>query len=212
MKKIKEINIKNIEELEKEYLEKNNSYYIEQNFLYWLSKDELKKFIKSFRVDYNRVRISYNIKLNKLKKSKNYINWNELEKFLLEQILYFFNNWEEVEDKREILERLNNFYILNFTDFLTKSNKYESVNINSIPIEKIIWYYSSLKNIENTKKNYICPFPDHRDKTASFHIYKNNNIFICFWCWKKWNAINFISYMENIDNKEAFKKFISLIK
>lgn len=199
-----------LEELKEEYLYKNTSYKIEQEFLYSLSKTDFKAFINNFRVDYNRVKVPYNIQLNKLKKSKNYINWNELEKFLLEQILYWFDDWEEVKKKRKILEKLETFFKLNHTDFL-KQNEYEKIDVNSIPIERVISYYTS-KNFENNRKNYVCPFPDHRDKTASFHIYKNKNIFVCFWCHKKWNAINFISYMENIDNKEAFKKFISLIK
>jgi hypothetical protein len=63
-----------LEELKEEYLYKNTSYKVEQEFLYSYSKRELREFVNDFRIEYIRLRTPYSIKINKLKKSKNYIN------------------------------------------------------------------------------------------------------------------------------------------
>jgi hypothetical protein len=86
--------------------------------------------------------------------------------------------------------------------------KHTEININSILISDVIWKYIQLP--QNLKRNIKCPFPDHKDKSASFRIYEDSNRFHCFWCNKNWDGVNFISYMENYSNKEAFKIFINL--
>ncbi|MFC1798055.1 CHC2 zinc finger domain-containing protein [Patescibacteria group bacterium] len=45
-------------------------------------------------------------------------------------------------------------------------------------MENIISLY--IKIPENCRRNIVCPFKDHKDKSPSFKIYKNQNIFICF--------------------------------
>jgi DNA primase len=84
--------------------------------------------------------------------------------------------------------------------------EFKKININDIPIIQVIWKYIKLP--ANLYRNIKCPL--HNEKTWSFKIYKDTNSFYCFGCWKGWNAINFISEIENIDTKEAYKRFIDL--
>lgn len=194
---------------EKNYLYKNSPYLIEQNFLKSMGKDDFKKLIDMFLVRYNRIKIPYNLKLKKIKKQNEYINWNEIVKIFLEEIHYTFCWWNELEKRKRELNKLQNYFKLNHTNFMKKNN-YVQIDVNSTPIEQIISLYINIPT--NLNRNIRCPFISHRDTNSSFRIYKNTNSFICFGCWKRWNAINFISYMENISNSQAFKKFIQIIK
>ena len=53
-----------------------------------------------------------------------------------------------------------------------------------------------------------CQFPDHKDKTASFHIYPNTNTFYCFGCHHGGTLIDFLMTNDKMDIKQA----ISTIK
>ena len=74
--------------------------------------------------------------------------------------------------------------------------------LNSADIVEIVWEYVNLKK---TWKNYtaLCPF--HSEKTPSFVVSPDKQIFKCFWCWKWWNVITFIKEIENIDFYDALK-------
>jgi hypothetical protein len=53
-----------------------------------------------------------------------------------------------------------------------------------------------------------CKFPDHKDKTASFHIYPITNTFYCFGCHHGGTLIDFLMTNDKMDIKQA----ISTIK
>ncbi len=53
-----------------------------------------------------------------------------------------------------------------------------------------------------------CQFPDHKDKTASFHVYPITNTFYCFGCHAGWSLIDFLMANDKMDIKQA----ISTIK
>lgn len=53
-----------------------------------------------------------------------------------------------------------------------------------------------------------CQFPDHKDKTASFHVYPNTNTFYCFGCHAWGSLIDFLMTNDKMDIKQA----ISTIK
>lgn len=77
-----------------------------------------------------------------------------------------------------------------------------------IPLLEVMRLYWVRVNTE--KRNIKCPFPFHKDKTASFKIYWNR--FICFGCHSKWSQIDFIKYITETNDKEATKKFIEIWK
>ena len=74
--------------------------------------------------------------------------------------------------------------------------------LSSADIVDIVWEYVNLKK---TWKNYtaLCPF--HNEKTPSFVVSPDKQIFKCFWCWKWWNVITFIKEIENVDFYDALK-------
>lgn len=60
-------------------------------------------------------------------------------------------------------------------------------------------------NLKRVGKNFswLCPF--HREKTPSFTVAPDKQIYKCFWCWAWWNAIKFIMDIERIEFWEAVK-------
>lgn len=190
-------------ELEKEYFNKYSSYSIEKAILETFSKQDFIDFIKEFEFYINRKDFIYNKKLTLKIESYKKLNLTEMDKYFIETYNYIFNWWEEINNLKEVLSKIKFYYKLYFWNL----NKYsKKIDIKSIPIESIIWMYIKLP--KNLNKNIKCPL--HKDKTASFRIYKKSQSFYCFWCQKWWNVINFISDIENITTKEAYKKIIKL--
>jgi len=74
--------------------------------------------------------------------------------------------------------------------------------LTSIDIVDIVSQYVNLKK---SGRNFVglCPF--HSEKTPSFVVSPDKQIFKCFWCWKGWNAITFIKEIENVDFYDAIK-------
>lgn len=57
------------------------------------------------------------------------------------------------------------------------------------------------------KKGFMkCPF--HKEKDSSFKVYPDGRGWFCFGCGEGGNATNFISRIEGISTKEAYKKLI----
>ena len=54
-----------------------------------------------------------------------------------------------------------------------------------------------------------CPFADHEDKTASFIVTPDKQLFHCMGCDKAGDIINFVMLMENLDFKGAVEFLIS---
>lgn len=203
MKKV--IYIDSFIDLEREYMKKYNPYLIEESLLYSFSKKELKDLIESTKHEYLKEKLPYSNKLQRKRIEINYQELDELSKYFIDMIEYYFAWWEEIELTNMFLERLNRFYKTNYE----VNNSYKkSLDIKSIPIKQIVSMYSKIP--DNLRRNIRCILPSHRDKSASFRIYENNNSFYCFWCHKWWNIVNFISEMEWIDTKEAYKKLLNL--
>ena len=52
----------------------------------------------------------------------------------------------------------------------------------------------------------ICCCPFHKDSRPSFTANTETGLYHCFSCGAKGNAITFLAEIENISNKEAWKK------
>lgn len=67
----------------------------------------------------------------------------------------------------------------------------------------IVEVISDYVKLEKSGKNYkgICPF--HDEKTPSFVVSKEKQIYKCFGCGEGGNAINFIASIENLSYKES---------
>lgn len=78
--------------------------------------------------------------------------------------------------------------------------------LSKINIVDIVWEYVDLKKSWNNYK-WLCPF--HNEKTPSFIVSEDKQIFKCFWCWKWWNVITFMKEIENLDFYETIKVLAS---
>ena len=204
---MQEIVLKDLKTLEIEYLSKNNLYKIEQEFLSW-SKSEIEDLIETFEFSTKSAKTIYILWINNIKRSKEYKNWSEMYKFFREKCFIVFENWWELEEKQQILNKVRNRYLLDHTNVFEKNNYQRPIETKSIPIKRVIWSYTRLP--DNLRRNIRCPFPNHRDRSPSMRIYEENESFNCFWCWRAWNSLNFIAEMEDISTKEAYKKLINL--
>jgi len=140
-----------------------------------------------------------------MKIKDNYKDLDEISKYFIDMLEYYFSWWEEIELTKKFLDRLTRFYKINYE----KDTSYKkSLDIKSIPIKQILSQY--IKIPSNLRRNIRCIFPDHRDKSASFKLYENNNSFYCYWCHRWWNILNLISEIEWITTKQAYKKLLNL--
>lgn len=57
----------------------------------------------------------------------------------------------------------------------------------------------------NTSRLFHCLNPNHRDSNASMKYFDDGKCY-CFGCGVSYNLVDVIGIMENLDNKEAFKK------
>lgn len=69
-------------------------------------------------------------------------------------------------------------------------------------IESVISRYVQLKRTGSSLKG-LCPF--HKEKTPSFSVSPDKQLYHCFGCGKSGTVINFIMDMENLDFVEAVK-------
>lgn len=73
-----------------------------------------------------------------------------------------------------------------------------------IDYERIYSYYLDDYKIRRNELICLCPF--HEEDTPSFNANLETGLYHCFGCGAKGNAITFIAKIENITNKEAWKK------
>ncbi|MCK5673815.1 MAG: DNA primase, partial [Spirochaetales bacterium] len=78
--------------------------------------------------------------------------------------------------------------------------------LDKISIVEIISEYISLKQ-KGDKHWGLCPF--HNEKTPSFSVTEEKNMFYCFGCHKGGNVFDFLIDIENISFFEAFKELAS---
>ena len=74
--------------------------------------------------------------------------------------------------------------------------------LSRINIVDIVWEYVDIKKSWSNYK-WLCPF--HNEKTPSFIVSEDKQIFKCFWCWAWWNVITFVKNIENVEFYEAIK-------
>ncbi len=74
--------------------------------------------------------------------------------------------------------------------------------LNNTDIVSIISKYVALKK---TWSNFSWSCPFHNEKTPSFIVSPQKQIFKCFGCWIWWNVINFIKEIEKVDFRDAIK-------
>ncbi|MDI3351539.1 DNA primase [Mycoplasmopsis arginini] len=84
---------------------------------------------------------------------------------------------------------------------MIKENIWEFV-ISKSDIVNIVGQYVSLTK---QGKNYKACCPFHGEKTPSFVVSPEKNIFKCFGCGKSGNAIKFIEFKENLSSIDALK-------
>lgn len=75
--------------------------------------------------------------------------------------------------------------------------------IDNLPIEDVIGKYLKLK-YKGRSITANCPF--HKEKTSSFHVSASKNIFNCFGCGKKGNAITFVMEHTGLGFMDTCKK------
>ncbi|MCL1826816.1 MAG: CHC2 zinc finger domain-containing protein [Candidatus Cloacimonetes bacterium] len=84
--------------------------------------------------------------------------------------------------------------------------EYASV-LRSIDIVDVVGRYITLTTKDNNEHSALCPF--HEEKTASFSVSRNKQVFHCFGCGEKGNAVSFVMKYENISYKDALHKLVS---
>jgi len=79
---------------------------------------------------------------------------------------------------------------------------------SQINIVNLIEYTAWIK-LNTGRRLNKCPFPSHKDGTASFKVYVDTNTFYCFGC-KQWgDIVHFVEYLTNCSRSDAMKKIIS---
>lgn len=70
-------------------------------------------------------------------------------------------------------------------------------------------YTEYLECYELNKNKLLCLCPFHEEKTASFNVNLDTGQYHCFGCNAKGNAITFLSKIENITTKDAWKQIVN---
>lgn len=190
--------------MEEDYLATQGKFSLWLSLLSEFSRDELYNFIQPFLQKYKKLNQERENELNKA--YSRYENITEIEKYFIEEMCNTFWIWARVEYLEEVLNDFNIIVQRLFPKKYAKSSKFKDpIDVKSIPITDVLRLYINLPN--NLQSNIRCPFPWHPDKSPSFKIYKTTNSFYCFWCHKGGDSIKLISYMENLDTKQAWIKF-----
>jgi len=75
--------------------------------------------------------------------------------------------------------------------------------LDKADIESVVGHYVSFIKRSGSNLKGLCPF--HSEKTPSFNVNTQKNIYKCFGCGKGGNAINFIMNIESLTYPEAIK-------
>jgi len=78
------------------------------------------------------------------------------------------------------------------------------MNYENIDYGRIYSYYIEDYKIRGNEFICLCPF--HDEGTSSFNANLETGVYHCFGCGAKGNVVTFVAEMENINNKEAWKK------
>ncbi len=198
------ITYKDIATMERDYLQRNIPWIIEKKILEGFPKKELKHFIEKWWKDYMKESMPYSYWVSRKQFREWYDDLKPLERYFIEQYSHIFKWGKELEMNKNFLKKLKQYYKEQYE--ISASYRRDNFDIHSLSIVEVISRYTSLP--KNLRRNIRCLL--HTDKTASFRIYPNTQSFYCFGCHKWGNAVNFVSEIENISTKEAFKKLANL--
>ncbi|MBX9768106.1 MAG: DNA primase, partial [Bdellovibrionales bacterium] len=76
--------------------------------------------------------------------------------------------------------------------------------LEATAIADVISQYTQLKP-QGRDLAGLCPFPGHREKTASFSVSPTKNVYHCFGCKKGGNAIRFLEEMRGFSFRESLE-------
>lgn len=85
--------------------------------------------------------------------------------------------------------------------YSNKKSDLDAEAARAVPIESLV--DCKIKNLSRDKAVMCCPL--HKEKTASFHIYRKNNSFYCFGCQTGGDSIRFIEKMYNLKFQDAVR-------
>lgn len=83
---------------------------------------------------------------------------------------------------------------------------YSDETVNEVFSENdIVDYVSQYVNLKKSGRDYsgLCPF--HHEKSPSFHVSQDKQLFHCFGCGASGNLVQFVMRMENLDFVEALQ-------
>ena len=69
----------------------------------------------------------------------------------------------------------------------------------------IVDYASSFMSLKKSGKSYMACCPFHNEKTPSFHIDRDKQLFHCFGCGASGNFVQFVMRMEGLDYRDAIR-------
>lgn len=197
--------INSFTDFENFFLENNRPFLIERELIISFSKEDLKNLIEITKEEYLKEKLPYINKYERDKIKYNYSELSELSKYFIDMINYYYAWWEELDISKKFLDKLENAYKLKFE---ARDNSKKYIDIETIPIRKVLELYNNLP--DNLNRNIHCILKWHNDSSPSLKVYEHTNSFNCFWCWRWWNVINLVSEIEWISTKEAYKKLIQL--
>ncbi|WP_342261774.1 DNA primase [Alphaproteobacteria bacterium endosymbiont of Tiliacea citrago] len=87
-------------------------------------------------------------------------------------------------------------------------NKFSLIK-DKIKLLDYISKFVKLKSVGDGKFVGLCPF--HHEKTASFHVNSDNNLFHCFGCGRGGDLISFYSEYNHCDTKKAFNDLCEIV-
>lgn len=74
---------------------------------------------------------------------------------------------------------------------------------DSANIVDIISQHTELKRSGGGQLKGLCPFPDHNEKTPSFSVSEDKNVYYCFGCGKSGNVFTFLESYRGLNFPEA---------
>lgn len=73
----------------------------------------------------------------------------------------------------------------------------------AVDIVEVVGAYVDLKQAGANQFKAVCPF--HQEKTPSFHVHRDRQIFHCFGCGKGGDVLTFVQEMEGLNFREALE-------
>jgi len=125
----------------------------------------------------------------------------QMADLILDEKLIEYNEKLIFKLEFEVRQRDNPDMIKNTKEDLEQKKR----DVDIVQLISYCWVKDSDKY---KRRNIMCPLPDHKDKTPSFHIYENTNTWRCFGCWKWWTQIDFLMEYYKIPLKEAIDRFL----